>query len=109
MSDPSLSWLRKIAIALARDDRLEEALSASEITTLCQATGIAVPNTGTIINHEQLTLFVGRLLGHLFRKTDSRHVDQFVVRRLSNQAKRQTSDQTFTQHFYRFEHQNVET
>jgi hypothetical protein len=109
MSDPSLSWVRKLAIALAKDDRLDEALSASEITDLCLATGMLVSNSKLGINHEHHTMLVGRVLGHFFRKTETLSIDRFVVRRITNQVKRQSTDQLYAQHLYRFEEKTSNT
>jgi hypothetical protein len=50
VSDSALSWLRQVGIAVEKDKRLDEALSASEIVDICLARG-----SSSRINSLQLT------------------------------------------------------
>jgi hypothetical protein len=106
MTEPMLGWVRKIAIALRKEDRLDEALSASELVDLCLASGTLAPAVKATMSFDQHTMLVGRLLGRLFRKSETILIDQFVVHRMATQARRPSTDQAYTQFLYRFERRN---
>jgi hypothetical protein len=84
VSDPALPWLRQVSIAVERENRLEEALLASEIVDICQARGIDFPNKILTIDPDQLAMYTGRLLSRVFRDIPAGEelgIDRYKVRR----------------------------
>jgi hypothetical protein len=67
VSDPALSWLRQVGIAVGKDNRLDEGLSASEILDICEGRGVEFPGAVLTKDPDQLAMYVGRLLGRIFR------------------------------------------
>jgi hypothetical protein len=61
ISDPALSWLRQVGIAVEKDKRLDEGLSASELADICQAPGLEFPNKIFVSDLGHLAMYVGRL------------------------------------------------
>jgi hypothetical protein len=81
VSDPALSWLRQVAIAAEKENRLDEKLLATEIVDICQSRGIDFPNNVSMANLDQLARYAGRLLGRLFRETNEITIDRYKVTR----------------------------
>jgi hypothetical protein len=106
VSDPALSWLRKIAIAVEKDNRLELGLSASDIVDVCQARGIDFPNKILSANLEQLAMYAGRLLGRLFRDVsfgETLSIDRYEVEHESRKQHRSSAfGGDFFKQFYWF-------
>jgi hypothetical protein len=99
ISDTALSWLRQVAIAVDKEKRLEEGLSATEIVDVCQARGIEQPGVSSMVDPDQLAKHAGRLLNRLFRDTDQLAIDRYKVRRDS----RYDRERGHTKHYYWFE------
>src|SRR5262249_36380678 len=59
-------WLQQVAIAVEKDGRLDEGLTASEIVDICHGRGIEFPNKIYTSDLNQLSMYAGRLLGRLF-------------------------------------------
>jgi len=99
VSDPALSWLRVVAIAVDKEKRLDEGLLATEIIDVCQARGVELPGVRGIIDPDQLSMYAGRLLNRLFRDTEELVIDRYKIRRDS----RRDHQKNYTKHYYWFE------
>jgi hypothetical protein len=103
VSDPALSWLRLVAIAVHKEKRLEEGLSATEIIDICQARGVELPGVRVIVDQDQLARYGGRLLNRLFRDTEEIAVDRYKIRRDSRQQYNHVQRKNYTKYYYWFE------
>jgi hypothetical protein len=104
-SDSALSWLRYVAIAVEKDNRLDEALTASEIVDVCQAHGIDFPNKAMASNLDQLAMYAGKLLNRLFRDNagdQTLTIDRYAVTHDGRKGVRPSDGQPFTKHYYWF-------
>jgi Domain of unknown function (DUF3854) len=87
MSNPDLTWLRDVALAIEKRDRLEEGLKPSEIADLCEAFSIDIPGAGKthVLDPDQAfkraSLAAGRSLARIFLKVETVETGGFVVRR----------------------------
>jgi len=106
VSDPALSWLRALAIAVNKDNRLDVDLSTSDIVEICQGTAIDFPNNKIAFsNIDQISMYTGRLLTRLFHDlsaTDCLRVDRYKVEHSTVIQPRQDRSGEFSKHFYRF-------
>jgi hypothetical protein len=105
VSDPALSWLRQIGIAVEKDNRLNEALSASEIVDVCQAHNIDFPNKTSIDDLDRLAMLAGRLLGRVFRDLsvkESLMIDRYKIEREERIQTRPSDGGEFRKHYYWF-------
>jgi hypothetical protein len=104
ISDPALSWLRQVAIAVDKDNRLDEKLLATEIVDICQARGIDFPNNVSMANLDQVARYAGRVLGRLFRETNEITVDRYKISREITRQYRPTEDGgDYSKTYYVFE------
>jgi Bifunctional DNA primase/polymerase, N-terminal len=108
VSDPALSWLRLIAIAIHNDNKLGSELSASEILDIGQSHAVPFPGNVFTVNLDQLSMYTGRLLARIFKDSDSVSVDRFLVNRVSRtefhpQSSRANHNVPFLKHFYSFQ------
>jgi hypothetical protein len=103
VSDPALSWLRLVALAVSKAGRLDEALSASEILDICQARGIDLPGLRHIVDPDQLAMFTGRLLNRVFSDETTVRVDRYAIRRETQTGYRPGSGKAYSKHCYWFE------
>jgi len=107
VSDPALSWLRLVAIAVHKDNRLHEFLSATNILDIAQAHAVPFPGNVFTINPDQLSMYTGRLLVRIFKDSDSISIDHYLVTKESRteshpQASRAGHVVPFEKHFYCF-------
>jgi hypothetical protein len=104
VSDPALSWLRQVALAVEEQSRLSEALLAREIIDICQALGIEVPGFRGFIGSEQLLMHVGKILGRIFREESETKIDRYQIRKDSRKEHRPLeAGGDFFKHYYWFE------
>ncbi len=81
VSNPALSWLRSIALAVVSNGREGDCLSATALAQVGLDHGIAVPGVGTDITDDKLKLHIGTLLARCFRDGDQFLLDSIHVRR----------------------------
>jgi hypothetical protein len=81
VSNPDLGWLRQVALAAAKDGRLDEAFKPSEIADLCDAHGIDIPGVRPTTSTEQIKLVTGKVLGRIFREKLTVRTGGFEVTR----------------------------
>ena len=78
-SNPALSWLRAVALAVEAENRLGVPLIASEIAEVCELHAIAIPGKPADEDHAKRQ--VGMICKQLFREGDNLDVDGFAVAR----------------------------
>jgi hypothetical protein len=104
VSDPALSWLRQVGIAVEKVKRLDEALAASELVDVCQAHSIDFPNKVFTDDLNQLAMYVGRLLGRVFHDGPELEIDRYRIKRESiTQDRPMHEGGSFVKTYYRFE------
>jgi hypothetical protein len=89
-SNPALSWLRAVALAVAADNRLGVALIASEIVELCELHALEIP--GRPAEEDQAKRQVGSLCKQLFRDGDAVNVDGFTISRSPKEYRKPSGD-----------------
>jgi hypothetical protein len=103
VSDPALSWLRQVAIAVAKEKRLNEGLTTTEIIDIAQARGVEFPGVRPLIDLDQLSMYAGRLLNRLFRNTQEIMIDRYKIRRDSRREYNHVQQKYYTKHYHWFE------
>ena len=93
-SNPALSWLRAVALAVEREARLDTALIASELVELCELHAVEIPGKPRDEDHAKRQ--VGTLCKQLFRDGDALDVDGFSVKRSRKEYRKQSGDLDFT-------------
>lgn len=78
-SNPALSWLRAVALAVEADSRLGLPLIASELVEVSELHGLEIPGKPT--DEDCAKRQVGMLAKQLFRDGDTLDVDGFTVAR----------------------------
>ena len=79
VSNPALSWLRSVALAVEGEYRLGLPLIASELVEVCELHAVAIP--GEPADEDRAKRQVGKLCKQLFRDGDALDVDGFTVTR----------------------------
>ena len=81
-SNPALTWLRSVALALAQDGELDKPLTASNIVEVCETAGINVPGMRKDTAAENAKKLVGLTMARLFKdKPDTIEIDGYTVLR----------------------------
>lgn len=78
-SNPALSWLRAVALAVEAENRLGLPLMASELVEVCELHAVEIP--GKPADDDRAKRQVGSLCKQLFRDADCLDVDGFTVAR----------------------------
>jgi hypothetical protein len=100
VSDPALSWLRQVAIAVAKEKRIDQGLTATEIIDVCQARGVELPGAHSMVEPDQLSKYAGRLLNRLFRDAEEIVIDRYKIRRDTRQEYNPVQQKNYTKHYY---------
>lgn len=102
VSNPGLTFLRKLALAVAEQDRLSEELSASALYEIADSAEVDIPGL-----HEpdegKGKRVIGTIMARLFKTTNSLTVDEFRVSRHEEEAERHDGGGTYTAKTYEFE------
>ena len=93
-SNPALSWLRAVALAVEMEGRLGTALIASELVDVCELHAVEIP--GNPADEDRASRQVGKLAKQLFREGDAIDVDGFTVKRTRKEYRKQSGDLDFT-------------
>jgi hypothetical protein len=80
VSNPVLSWVRQLALALEGEGRLGEALVAGDLVELCNLQGFEIPGLGNA-EENRAKLHVGLLMRRAFRDSDQITADGYTVTR----------------------------
>lgn len=89
-SNPALTWLRSVALAVARENRLDQELMATELVELCDLHAIEIP--GKPSDGDGAKRKVGILCKQLFREGDTKTVDGFQVSRRQREYRKPSGD-----------------
>ncbi|HEV7924503.1 MAG TPA: BT4734/BF3469 family protein [Verrucomicrobiae bacterium] len=79
VSNPALSWLRTLALAVSQINQLGKSFTTSELVELCDLQGLVMP--GNPKNGDEAKKHAGRLFSRLFMAGDKVDVDGFIVTR----------------------------
>lgn len=89
-SNPALSWLRAVALAVAGENRLGVALIASELVEVCELHAVEIP--GKPADEDRAKRQVGSLCKQVFREGDAVAVDGFGVTRSPKEYRKPSGD-----------------
>ncbi len=81
VSNPALTWLRKVAIAVETDHRLDEDIMASDIAELCEGHAIEIPGLRDLSDETGRSKRVGIIMRKAFGATSQVQIDRFTVKR----------------------------
>jgi hypothetical protein len=86
VSDPALSWLRLIAIAVEGSRRLGVEFDASGIVELGSRNGVLMPGVNPSGDEYQLAMQAGRLLARAFGSSETLSLDRYQIRRTTRKG-----------------------
>jgi hypothetical protein len=89
-SNPSLTWLRAVALAIAAEGRIPATLTATDICELCTLHGIAIP--GEPKTAEDAPPQVGRLMRPVFANSATVVADEFEITRGAKEYRKPSGD-----------------
>ena len=101
VSNPALTFVRNIAIAIDQSEKLGERLNASQIFDLAQDNGIELPNLQTQTT-EAGAKQIGTLFAKVFKTGDSAQVDCYVIERSERKAMRKDGNGFYPMKIYTF-------
>ena len=81
VSNPALVWLRSLALAIDQTGELNRELTATEIHSLCENSGIAIPGLRDGADEDKAKRVVGTVMAKLFRESNTLDVDGYQVLR----------------------------
>ena len=93
-SNPALSFMRALALAVAADNRLGNSLTASELVEICDSHTIEIPGKPT--DEDRAKRQIGSLYKQVFRDGDSVGVDGFTVTRSEKPYRKPSGDMDTT-------------
>jgi hypothetical protein len=92
VSNPALSWLRSVALAVEAENRLGDNLIASALVEICAVHDFDIPGVADIEDEEKARKQVGMLMRRVFREGDSIELDGFTIQRVSQAHKKPSGD-----------------
>jgi len=101
-SNPSLTWLRGIALIIRDENQLGKELTASQIAEICQDHELDIPGLRNLLDEDQNKRRVGRAMAKIFNDSPSVKVDGFEVTRDSRTEYNQTHRKEITVKTYLF-------
>jgi hypothetical protein len=81
VSNPALTWLRKVAIAVEADHRFDEEIMASDLAELCESHTIEIPGLKDLSDETGRSKRVGILMRKAFGETSQVKIDRFTIKR----------------------------
>lgn len=93
VSNPGLVWLRNLVLAINENGDLNQALTATEINTLCNATDITIPGLRSGADEDVAKRAIGTIMKKLFREGDTLESDGFIVTREEKPISREDSSE----------------
>lgn len=102
VSNPALTWLRRVALAVEADQRLDEEIMAGGIGELCEAHGIEIPGLRDASDETTRNKRVGILMKKAFNEADQIDIDRCRVRRTEKEHYYQDAQQYKTLRAYVF-------
>jgi len=102
-SNPSLTFLRAVAVKLSQHHALGHAMSAADISQVCLDEDIAIPGVNMADQTvEQGPMQIGRIMKPLFLEGDEVTFDEFRVTKTAEQVINQTSGNLYDSNRYTF-------
>jgi hypothetical protein len=92
VSNPALSWLRGVALAVERTGRSGIELTASAIVELCQATDIPLPNLKPGVDDKTARQAAGCIMRRVFGSRDRLELEGFTVTRSEKAYQKPSGD-----------------
>jgi hypothetical protein len=102
VSNPSLTFLRNLALAVAEQDQLNGQLSASELYKIAADNDVDVPGLHEPDEHKGKRV-IGSIMARLFKTADTLDVDDFTVSRHEVETERSDGGGKYTARTYEFE------
>ena len=78
VSNPALVWLRNLVLAINENGELNRALTATDITTICESADITIPGIRPGVDDDNAKKVIGTVMAKLFRDTDTLEVALLV-------------------------------
>jgi len=94
-SNPALTWLRSVTLALVADGPLPRSLSATALCELAELHGVELPGTCKDAPNIQ----AGRLLAKVFRESPSVELDGFLITREVRMVEREAGGAMEAKHY----------
>ena len=101
VSNPALTFLRKLALAVAEQGRLGESLIASQLYEIADSAELDVPGLREP-DEEKGKLLIGSILARLFKAGDSITTDEFTVIRHEAETNRHDGGGIYIARTYQF-------
>ena len=79
LSNQNLRWLRLVALAVEKENRLNTGLRASQIADICEGSDINIPGCGLSLAGDQIPMQIGKVLKRIFAEQHSIEVSGFNV------------------------------
>lgn len=89
VSNPALTWLRRIALAVIQDGAEDRPLTASAIGETCEKHGIDIPGLKDITDEDQRKRKIGVVMGRVFGESEEQELDGVTVSRIEAEQARQ--------------------
>jgi hypothetical protein len=102
VSNPGLTFLRNLSLAVAEQKRLGEPLIASEMYEIAECADVDIPGLHEP-DGDKGKRVIGSIMARLFKTTDTLSVEGFTVTRQETEAKRDDGGGTYTARTCRFE------
>ena len=101
VSNPDLTFLRKLTLAVANQNRLEESLTASNLYEIAESAEVDIPGLRER-DEAKGKRQIGSIMARLFKNGDSLTLDSFMVTRHDSATTRSDGGGTYTAKNYRF-------
>ena len=102
VSNPALTFLRKLALAVADQDRLGESLIASELYQVADSAEVDIPGLREP-DEDKGKRVIGSIMARLFKAADSLSLDGYTVSRQEAETERDDGGGTYTAKTYLFQ------
>jgi hypothetical protein len=102
VSNPDLTFLRKLALAVADQDRLRESLNASALYEISDSADVDIPRLREP-DEDKGKRLIGSIMARLFKTANSLTLDGFTVTRHEAETERHDGGGTYTARTYQFE------
>jgi hypothetical protein len=102
VSSPGLTFLRKLALVIAEQDRLGESLIASALYEIADSAVLEIPGLREPSEDKGKRL-IGSIMARLFKSANTISVDEFTVTRDETETARHDGSGTYNAKHYKFE------
>lgn len=103
MSSPALTWLRKVAIAVEKEGRLDEGLLPHDVVNICNARGVEIAKGDRILTQQQELMTVGKILATVFTTERPKvAIDRYEIHRVTEIKYIPDRCENITKHFHWF-------